>query len=148
MNGGTVPRTPECIDCIEAGVTTVRPTYGKPLLCATHRRKRTKDRRAKAHANHVQRTYGISGDEYLLLKSSQNGTCAICGPWTGRSGRYVSLSVDHNHRTGEVRGLLCRPCNRILGVWRDNPIVFERAAEYLREPPARKMLTEMRTDVE
>ena len=136
----------ECIDCIKEEVVTYRVATGKPLLCATHRRKRNKERREKAHTAHVHRTYGISGDEYLLLRKSQGGLCALCGPWTGRNGKYVSLSVDHNHRTGEVRGLLCRPCNRVLGIWRDNPQVFLRAAEYLDNPPARPVLKEARGD--
>lgn len=131
---------PACVDCLKEGIPRWRPVSGKPLRCATHRRQMVKERRAKAHDAHVQRTYGISGDEYLELKRSQGGLCAICGPWTGRNGRYVSLSVDHNHRTEEVRGLLCRVCNRILGMWRDNPDAFDRAAEYLRNPPARKVL--------
>ena len=139
-------KTPECIDCITVGIETYRVATGKPLLCATHRRQRTKERRANAHTAHVQRTYGITGDEYLELKRSQGGLCALCGPWTGRNGRYVSLSVDHNHKTGEVRGLLCRTCNRVLGFWRDNPEVFIRAAEYLIDPPARKVLPEMRRE--
>jgi hypothetical protein len=139
-------KSPECIDCLKDEITTWRQVAGKPPRCATHRRKMIKDRRAKAHTSHVQRTYGISGEEYLALKKAQNGLCAICGPWTGRNGRYVSLSVDHNHRTGEVRGLLCRVCNRILGLFRDNPEAFRRAADYLTEPPARKVLTEMRNN--
>lgn len=137
-------RSPECVDCIKSFVTTFRPVHGKPPLCATHRRDRNKQRRSRAHELHVQRTYGVSGEEYLALRDAQNGLCALCGPWTGRNGRYVSLSVDHNHKTEEVRGLLCRVCNRILGMWRDNPEVFLRAAEYLKNPPARKVLKEMR----
>ena len=135
---------PVCIDCITEKIKTWRPAPYPGPRCATHNRKKVKERRANSHIAHIQRTYGISGDEYLELKRSQGGLCAICGPWTGRNGRYVSLSVDHNHKTGEVRGLLCRVCNRILGMFRDNPVAFQRAAEYLVNPPARKVLTEMR----
>lgn len=78
----------------------------------------------------------------MALKAAQSGVCAICGPWTGRNGRTKSLAVDHDHRTGKVRGLLCSDCNRILGVWRDNPAVFERAARYLVCPPSDGVLSD------
>ena len=83
------------------------------------------------------RHHGRGGE---ALRQDQHGLCAICGPWTGRRGVTRSLSVDHDHRTGEVRGLLCRTCNDIIGLWRDNPNVFKRALEYLVNPPARRVL--------
>ncbi|WP_424923390.1 endonuclease VII domain-containing protein [Actinocrispum wychmicini] len=69
----------------------------------------------------------------------QGGRCAICQRATGRGKR---LAVDHNHATGEVRGLLCKPCNRdVLGHLRDDVSAFERAIVYLTDPPARRMLS-------
>jgi hypothetical protein len=56
---------------------------------------------------------------------AQDGRCLICAEAT-------TLAVDHDHRTGEVRGLLCSLCNRALGHFRDAPVLCERAALYLR----------------
>lgn len=66
--------------------------------------------------------------------------CAICGPWTGRKGTTRALAVDHNHATGEVRGLLCSTCNLFLGAIRDDPRAFDRARDYLVNPPGRNVL--------
>lgn len=102
----------------------------------------SRERKARSHAQHVERTRGLTVDEYQALYSAQGGVCAICGPWTGRSGRSKNLAVDHDHRTGMVRGLLCSECNRQVGRWRDNPRVFERAARYLISPPSLSVLAD------
>jgi Recombination endonuclease VII len=56
---------------------------------------------------------GVSDNEYARLLEAQGGGCAICGakPKTRR------LHVDHDHKTGKVRGLLCHRCNRALPTW-------------------------------
>jgi len=72
------------------------------------------------------------------MLNEQNGVCWICG---GKSGKK-RLAVDHDHKTGEVRGLLCKRCNRMLGYYRDNAESFARAAAYLRSPPSRGLLAE------
>lgn len=72
--------------------------------------------------------FGITLDEYRAKESEQEGKCAICGcacP-TGRS-----LAVDHNHETGEVRGLLCANCNRAIGLLKEDPDRLLAAAAYL-----------------
>lgn len=128
--------------CIHAedSVHARRPAPNPGPRCATCWRRVKRERRVKARADRVEATYGITGEEYEALRQDQHGLCAICGPWTGRRGVTRSLSVDHDHRTGEVRGLLCRTCNDIIGLWRDNPNVFKRALEYLVNPPARRVL--------
>lgn len=88
------------------------------------------------------KSYGITLAEYNFLVEKQGNICAICGkpPKTGRS-----LHVDHDHKLKgptSVRGILCTFCNhRFLGRHRD-PKLFLRAAEYLTNPPAQKMLKE------
>lgn len=72
--------------------------------------------------------FGIDLDEYDLILSAQDGRCAICNgvPRTRR------LSVDHNHRTGEIRGLLCSRCNhKLLGSANDSADRLRKAADYL-----------------
>lgn len=76
-------------------------------------------------------------DDYDRLYAAQDGRCAICRRATGKTRR---LSVDHDHATGKVRGLLCRPCNQMLGHARDEELFFMRAWLYLNDPPADSVL--------
>lgn len=73
--------------------------------------------------------FGIAVEYFRRLEVEQGGVCAICGGI--EEGRR--LSVDHDHATGKVRGLLCGHCNRAIGLLRDDPARAERAAAYLRE---------------
>ncbi|MFD4474601.1 endonuclease VII domain-containing protein [Streptomyces sp. NPDC058471] len=91
-----------------------------------------KARKAADHEKRVIDTYGLKKGEYAKLYTFQGGVCALCRRATGASRR---LSVDHDHRTGEVRGLLCRPCNTLLGHARDNISFFKRCAGYLGLSP-------------
>jgi hypothetical protein len=95
--------------------------------------------RSKAsHETRVTATYGLEPGEYDQLFQAQGGACAICG---GK--RRQRLSVDHDHKSGLVRGLLCRMCNgRLLTAARDKPDVLRSAADYLDEPPALRILGE------
>lgn len=70
--------------------------------------------------------YGISEDELRAMWDAQNHRCAICDRETNRP------HTDHCHTTNRVRGLLCASCNRAIGLLRDDPERFERAAAYLR----------------
>lgn len=70
--------------------------------------------------------YGITLQDYTKRLEHQKGCCAICGKY-----EVGNLSVDHNHSTGKVRGLLCQECNRGLGSFKDKPALLRKAAEYL-----------------
>lgn len=74
-------------------------------------------------------TYGISLEIYKELLESQNGKCAICG--TNSTGKRFAFHVDHDHKTGKVRGLLCSNCNSGIGNLRDDISLLEKAIEYL-----------------
>jgi hypothetical protein len=83
----------------------------------------------KANKEHVKdmeyrRTYGISLDDYKKMMIKQEGFCLICN-------EAKPLVVDHDHKTGKVRGLLCNNCNRALGYLKDNPNRLESAIVYL-----------------
>jgi hypothetical protein len=73
----------------------------------------------------LQHRYGMTSVEYAHQIADQRGLCLICGLQPER------LVVDHNHDTGQVRGLLCVSCNGLLGLAKDNPLVLQAAIEYL-----------------
>ena len=82
--------------------------------------------------------YSIGLAEYEALYTAQNGCCAICGSpdsgkchGNGRGAFSEAWSVDHDHKTGRVRGLLCDHCNKGLGCFKDSPTVMLQAIEYL-----------------
>lgn len=71
--------------------------------------------------------YGITELQYINLSKKQKGKCGVCSkPLTN------DTLVDHNHLTGEVRGLLCRHCNFALGLFKDNITNLKQAIKYLR----------------
>lgn len=73
---------------------------------------------------------GWSIDDYFSALERQGGRCAIC-PRT-EPGRGELWFVDHDHKTGKARGLLCLRCNLLLGHACDSPVVLDAAARYLR----------------
>jgi hypothetical protein len=88
------------------------------------------NKKDKARDSYYRRTYGISLADYNHILNKQNHKCAVCGKHETQTKGH--LHVDHDHKTMEVRGLLCAYCNlRVIGRHRD-PEVFANAAEYLR----------------
>jgi hypothetical protein len=84
----------------------------------------------KIHRRYLYRKFGISEDEYLKMLEEQNYCCALCGsPQTNF--KYM-LAIDHNHKTGKVRALLCPNCNQGLGNFKDNINLLTKAIEYLK----------------
>ena len=81
---------------------------------------------------HLQRTYGITPEEYDQMLIKQKGTCSAC-PATEAGGKHNVFVVDHCHRTGKVRGLLCKDCNIVLGIMQDDPSRFANLITYLAE---------------
>lgn len=79
----------------------------------------------------LRRKYGISIADYEAMLEAQGGGCAICsGTSAGRKG-HNRMHVDHDHDTGQVRGLLCHHCNTALGLVKDNADTLRRMADYL-----------------
>lgn len=110
-----------------------------PLFYATGSRCRACSSGAN-HARHVEKTYGITADDYAALLAFQGGVCYICR----RKPRAKRLAVDHDHQTGEVRGLLCanneNGCNRgvvanLEAAGDGGLAAARRAVEYLEDPP-------------
>ena len=85
--------------------------------------------RGKTRSEVLTAKYGISEADYERMFKEQNEVCAICK----RHQRFQRLAVDHDHKTGKVRGLLCVNCNRGLGRFFDSPIRLRSAADYLEK---------------
>lgn len=83
----------------------------------------------------LRRQYGISADDYDALLAFQGGKCAICHGGTTK--RF--FHVDHDHKTGEVRGLLCFLCNVGLSQFRDKVENLRAAVRYREAPPFRRL---------
>lgn len=81
--------------------------------------------------HHVKSMYNLDWEIYEALEQFQAYVCAICGLPPGRR----ALSVDHDHATGLVRGLLCMSCNAHLIGRHNDPEVFFKAYSYLQQPP-------------
>ena len=88
----------------------------------------------RAKDNRLKKEFGLTLVKYRLIFAFQKGCCAICKK--PRSHFKNDLAVDHDHKTGLVRGLLCMHCNRALGKWHDNDDDVVAAATYVSQPPA------------
>lgn len=138
----------ETKDCANCGATKLLTEYhknkhgldGHHSVCRVCKNKQSRERyqlgskdpRPKGHdhrAHHLRRTYGITTEQYNTLLSKQDHCCAVCGKH--ESDENKRLSVDHNHFTGEIRGLLCTMCNyRHVGRHKDSSLL-RKIADYL-----------------
>ncbi len=96
----------------------------------------------------LQKTYGLTQEQFDAIVESQGGGCLLCGERPG--GRYGQLVVDHDHNCcpsktktcGKcVRGILCDWCNRMLGLARESPELLHAAAKYVASPAHLVILT-------
>ena len=81
-------------------------------------------KRASGRRDHLRKSYGLTESEVVEILTSQDGLCAICQS-------APAIHIDHDHRTGAVRGMLCFRCNAALGQLGDSPDVLVRATRYL-----------------
>lgn len=82
---------------------------------------------------HYRRNYGITIEDYDSMLYQQQGQCAICGSTSASSDASERFHIDHDHSTGRVRALLCARCNMGLGNFKDDPVLLQLAANYLRD---------------
>lgn len=115
--------------------------YKDPIKEKESAKKRIKKYRSKPeykdkmrHA-HLYKRFGISLEAYQVLFESQEGLCAICLQPESAVNQYgtKNLSVDHNHVTGKIRGLLCNGCNTSLGFVKENPHTLSSMIEYIKK---------------
>ena len=124
--------------CDQTGMTLWKCTGCNQWLDAGYF---SKDKRAKSGLNNQciecqkwrmkKRNYGVTREHYMAMLARQGGVCAICGAKPS-SCTHGHLVVDHDHKTGAVRGLLCDHCNKGLGGARDKTAHLSRMIHYLR----------------
>lgn len=81
-------------------------------------------------AYYLKRTYGLKLEDYNSLLEAQDFRCKICS--THQNQFRNRLHVDHDHNTGQIRGILCVECNTGLGKFKDNPELLQLAIDYLK----------------
>jgi len=101
---------------------------------------------ARANQTFALAKQGSTVEEYEKLLKEQDGRCAICGRLDGHRSRYgtsCKLAVDHDHKDGTVRGLLCNNCNRGLGRFKDSVVLLQAAIRYLqrKQTGPKKLIT-------
>lgn len=83
----------------------------------------------------LMRKYGITLNDYERMYEAQDGKCLICEGTETRINTFtnepIRMPVDHCHKTGEIRGLLCSDCNTALGLFQDSPEILSKAIAYL-----------------
>ncbi len=106
----------------------------KKISMASVWQKANKDKhRRNQRKSILKRKYGLTLQEYLAMYKSQGGRCAICGE--AKESQLTTkevLHVDHCHKTGKTRGLLCTKCNKGLGLFTDSVENLNKAIIYLR----------------
>ena len=78
----------------------------------------------------LEKRYGITREIYNNLLLKQNNKCKICNK---ENFKTRTLDVDHCHKTGRIRGLLCTSCNTGIGLFKENIQLLETAIQYLKE---------------
>ena len=89
----------------------------------------TLENKEKIKSAKMRRKFGIAIEEKILLFAKQGNKCAICGCTENNVGR--DWDIDHCHKTGKIRGILCSNCNRGLGLFQDNLENLRQACKYL-----------------
>lgn len=112
-----------CLSCSKKGKRNPGYTDGKSQFPNRHRVITLKSTLKKL---------GSNMQEYTQRLKKQGGVCAICrGTASNGNRKALRLSIDHNHKTGQVRGLLCSRCNFALGAFKENIRILSRAKQYL-----------------
>lgn len=102
-----------------------------------YRSEYVKNNKDKAKNNHLKLNFGITLEWFNKKLKEQNGVCAICGKSEylvdPRNNKIRELCVDHDHKTGKIRGLLCGKCNQAIGLLNDNIQILQSAINYLNK---------------
>ena len=113
----------QCKDC--------QNSYRKTPQARATQKRYTNSPQGKSNLRNwnLKNKYNITPEQYEALLVSQDYKCAICR--TDKPGGRGRFHVDHDHETGQVRGLLCYSCNTSLGGFKDDPSITDAATNYL-----------------
>jgi len=141
-----VSKEKQCANCLKVKLLTEfshRRTSGKSIPyckpCMVIKNKEAKKRDPSIYRriewpSKIKKAYGITPTDYDTMLNNQKGCCAICGSPSPKSTRTTKFCIDHKHdSSAKVRGLLCNPCNRAVGLISDNPETATKMAEYLNK---------------
>jgi len=99
--------------------------------------------RLDRYLKHLKVEYNLTLETYYKILEVQGGVCAICGieheKYIEQDAIHNFFCVDHDHNSGQVRGLLCRNCNSGLGKLKDSKELLKRAIKFLDKPPFKKV---------
>lgn len=112
---------------------------GRQSMCKPCKKQRHKERAHIQRGAELQRAYGLSLEQYQDLLTYQEGRCALClspEEKTYKNGAVYALAVDHCHKIGKVRSLLCSRCNTGIGRLRESKQILHSLIEYLSRPKA------------
>jgi hypothetical protein len=131
-----IPHTKVCNTCkeelaLESFHKHSTCLYGRASSCKGCRSMKARAKYCPIYSRnqHLKYTYGISTEDYYTLLGNQNECCAICYEHISTFSR--PFSVDHNHDTDVVRGLVCQGCNTLLALAADSIGRLQAAVEYL-----------------
>ena len=134
QSSNDAPSSRRCPDCGQAKSLEEFPrnrsmAFGRGVYCKPCHNARTRAsvrRAGGARHYHLRRRYGVGASDVRLLIEKQGGLCALCET-------NPATQVDHDHKTGRVRGILCLHCNAGMGAFHDDPGIIERAIRYLEQ---------------
>ena len=116
----TTKKRSECIPC------HIQKCVERTQNCPVRKEKH----RVRSYKHNIKRLYGISIEEYEAMLEKQGKACYICNSFP-TSKKF--LCVDHCHTTGKIRGLLCDPCNKALGLLKEDKARLENMIRYIDE---------------
>ena len=100
-------------------------------LCHQEYRRESPTTPRNRKSEKLQLRYGLTYEQWEKMKTNESYSCMICGITEAETAR--KLDVDHCHSSGKVRGILCNPCNNMIGHAKDNVAALRAAADYLEE---------------
>lgn len=115
-----------CEYCNKEFLPEMKYSNGKQRFCSV---------RCRSNHNSYKERYGITHKELRLKLKEQDNKCEICGDGLSfdSTTKVNTARVDHDHSTGEVRGLLCQGCNVGIGYFRETTAHLESAIKYLQK---------------
>lgn len=122
-----------CESCRGSARRSMRKIQTKEERTAKHKKWRTNNPKAAQYRfdRNLRVHHNLTPEQFEEMARAQNGVCAICQETHPEASVFRRLLVDHNHETGEIRGLLCHNCNTAIGLMKDDPARLQKAIEYL-----------------